>query len=270
MVEPLLAIEGLEVAYNRVAIALHGISLRVEPSTIVALLGNNGAGKTTTLRAVSGFIGLDNARVIGGSVTLARQRIENLAPSATTALGVVLVPEREKVFPNLTVAENLAAVSSRQVHAAERRRLEGVVFQFFPPLMTLRSRLAGLLSGGERQMLGIASALMCKPKLLMIDELSLGLAPIVVEDLIQRLEEIRKELRISILLVEQNASIALEVADYGYVLENGRVVLEGEAAILRDRREIQDAYFGRTPDAGERSYRVIKSTQQGIDEVGHT
>jgi branched-chain amino acid transport system ATP-binding protein len=258
MTEPLLAIDGLEVAYHRVAVALHGVSLKVMPQTIVALVGNNGAGKTTTLRAVSGFIGLDDARVTAGHIRFAGERIENQPPHANTARGIVLVPERDKVFPNLTVVENLAVAASRRASAAERRRLEELVFQFFPALAPLRSRIAGLLSGGERQMLAFGSAIVCKPELLLVDELSLGLAPVVVEDLARRVSSIRQELGITVLLVEQNVGVALAIADYGYVLENGRVALEGPAAELRGRREIQQSYLGQASGEERRSYRALK------------
>ena len=258
MTEPLLAIDALEVAYHRVAVALHGISLRVMPQTIVALLGNNGAGKTTTLRAISGFIGLDDARVTAGSIQFAGQRIENQPPHANAARGIVLVPERDKVFPNLTVAENLTVAASRRADAAERRRLEALIFQFFPALAELRPRLAGLLSGGERQMLAFGSAIVCKSELLLVDELSLGLAPVVVEDLARRVAEIRRELGITVLLVEQNVGVALAVADYGYVIENGRVVLEGSAAELRGRGEIQASYLGQASGEERHSYRALR------------
>ena len=227
-----------QVAYHRVAVALHGVSLRVMPQAIVAILGNNGAGKTTTLRAISGFIGLDDARVVAGEIRFAGKRIENQPPHANTARGIVLVPERDKVFPNLTVAENLAVTSSHRVNAAEQHQFEALVFQFFPALADLRPRLAGLLSGGERQMLAIGSAIVCKPELLLIDELSLGLAPVVVEDLARRVSSIRRELGITVLLVEQNAGVALAVADYGYVLETGRRRIR-----RRPRRIAQPASF---------------------------
>jgi branched-chain amino acid transport system ATP-binding protein len=255
---PLLVIEGLEVAYHRVAIALHGVSLRVMPQTIVVLLGNNGAGKTTILRAVSGFIALDEAFVTAGSIRFAGQPVENRPPHVNTKRGIVLVPERDKVFPNLTVAENLTVAVSHRAGVAERYRLETLVFEFFPALARLRSRLAGLLSGGERQMLAIGSAIVCKPELLLIDELSLGLAPVVVEDLVMRVSTIRQELGITLLLVEQNASVALAVADYGYLLENGRVVLEGPAIELRGRREIQQSYLGQASGEERRSYRALR------------
>jgi len=266
MTAPLLEIDGLKVAYHRTAMALHGVSLRVMPQASVAILGNNGAGKTTTLRAISGFIGLDDAAVVGGSIRFAGERIENWPPHANTRRGIVLVPERDKVFPNLTVAENLT-VSSAGASAAERRRLEAIVFAFFPALAELRSRLAGLLSGGERQMLALGSAVLCNPRLLLVDELSLGLAPVVVEDLTRRLFAIRQELGISVLLVEQNANVALTVADYGYILENGRVALEGAAADLRGRREVQQAYLGQMSGEERRSYRDLR--QQSALERPH-
>src|SRR5262249_7412652 len=159
------------------------------------------------------------------------ERIENGLPHENTRRGIVLVPERDKVFPNLTVAENLIVPVPRGTAAIERRRREALVYQFFPQLGALRNRIGGLLSGGERPML--ASALVCRPELLLVDELSLGLAPVVVEDLLRRLAEIRRELGITILIVEQSATVALDIADYGYVMENGRIVLDGTAERLR-------------------------------------
>ena len=258
MSAPLLAVEKLEVVYHRAITAIQGISMNVHAGQIVAVLGTNGAGKTTTLRAISGFLGLDDARVTEGSVSFKGRRIENRAPHQVTSLGLVLVPERDKVFPNLTVADNLAAAVSRHISIAERKRLETLVFQYFPRLADLQGREAGLLSGGERQMLAIGGALVCGPELLLIDELSLGLAPVAVEDLMQRIVEIRRELGISIILVEQNAAAALDVADYGYVLENGRVVLDGDSARLRNHQDIREFYLGQAGAGGRRSYRTIK------------
>jgi branched-chain amino acid transport system ATP-binding protein len=253
----LLAIEKLEVVYHRVSTAVQGISMTVEAGQIVALLGTNGAGKTTTLRAISGFIGLDDARVSEGAIVFKGERIENRLPNENTRRGIVLVPERDKVFPNLTVAENLIAPVPRGTSSIEQRRREALVFQFFPQLGDLRNRIGGLLSGGERQMLAIASAIVCRPELLLVDELSLGLAPLLVEDLLRRLGEIRRELGITILIVEQSATVALEIADYGYVMENGRIVLDGTAERLRNHPEIQEFYLGRS--GGERrSYRDVK------------
>lgn len=255
MSAPLLELKGVEVIYQRAIRALYGINLTVNEGEIVAILGANGAGKTTTLRAISGFIGLDNARISAGTVMFEGQSISNRAPYQITQLGVALVPEREKVFQNLTVAENLEVVGSRAA-AAERRRLEDMVFEYFPRLKTLRKREAGLLSGGERQMLALGAAIVCAPRLLMIDELSLGLAPVIVEEISERLKQIRAELGFTVLLVEQSAAVAFRLADHGYVLEHGEVVLSGTAAELQKNDNVQSAYLGN--NAGERrSYRDV-------------
>lgn len=260
MSEPLLHAEKIEVVYKRVITAVQGITLSVADRQIVALLGTNGAGKTTTLRAISGFLGIDDARVTEGTIAFAGARIENRPPHDIANRGIVLVPEREKVFPNLTVAENLAAPVARAANAAERRRLDEQVYHFFPRLAELRARIGGLLSGGERQMLAIAGALMCRPRLLLVDELSLGLAPVVVQDLSRRLLSIRDELGIAILLVEQSAAAALEIADYAYVMENGRIVLDGDRERLKGHQDVQEFYLGQSAgeDGERRSYRDVK------------
>ena len=251
----LLTVEKLEVVYHRAITAVQGISLSVQKGQIVAILGTNGAGKSTLLRAISGFLGIDNARVTDGSVTFKGSRIENRPPNQVTRLGIVLVPERDKIFPNLTVAENLAAPLAPKPHDRQANEL---VFQFFPRLADLRQRVAGLLSGGERQMLALGSALVCRPELLLVDELSLGLAPVIVEDLMARLMQIRSELGITIVIVEQSAAVALEVADYGYVLENGRVVLDGDRERLGSHGDIQEFYLGQSAGSNRRSYRTVK------------
>jgi branched-chain amino acid transport system ATP-binding protein len=254
MSEILLKVEKLEVTYQRVITAVQGVSLEVPRGSLVAILGINGAGKTTTLRAISGFIGLDDAEVTEGDIRYKDERIANQPPHRVTARGIVLVPERSKVFENLSVAENLQAAG--RAAAAGRRRLAGQVYEFFPHLATLRAREAGLLSGGERQMLAIGTALMCAPELLLVDELSQGLAPLLVEQLMQRLQAIRRELGMTLLLVEQNARMALEVADYGYVMENGRVVLDGTPQRLRAHADVAEFYLGGA--GGRRSYREVK------------
>ena len=255
---PLLAVEKLEVVYKHAITAVQGISLGVPQGKIVAILGTNGAGKTTTLRAISGFLGIDDARVTDGSITFKGGRIENRPPHLIARRGIVLVPEREKVFPNLTVLENLTAPVPAGVGRAEQRRREELIWHFFPRLFELKDRIGGLLSGGERQMLAVASGLVCHPELLLVDELSLGLAPVIVESLMQRLVEIRSELGITILLVEQSAAVALAIADYGYVLENGRVVLDGDAERLRSHGDIKEFYLGQAGSGERRSYRDIK------------
>ncbi len=258
---PLLQIEKIEVVYKRVITAVQGVTLAVSDGQIVALLGTNGAGKSTTLRAISGFLGLDDAKVTEGSIKFEGAFLQNRPPHEIAGRGVVLVPEREKVFPNLTVTENLAAPVARASKAGgDRRQQEERIYHFFPRLADLRDRTSGLLSGGERQMLAIASALMCRPKLLLIDELSLGLAPVVVGDLIRRLAAIRDDLGIAILLVEQSTAVALEIADYAYVMENGRVVLDGDRERLKSHKDVQEFYLGQgnTDGGRRRSYRDVK------------
>jgi len=251
----LLQVDKIEVVYKRVITAVQGVTLSVADKQIVALLGTNGAGKTTTLRAISGFLGIDDARVTDGAIAFEGQRLDNRAPHDIAARGIVLVPEREKVFPNLTVAENLAAPVVRV--GGRRAKQEELVYHFFPRLAELRHRTGGLLSGGERQMLAIGSALICRPKLLLIDELSLGLAPVIVSDLTRRLAAIRTELGLAILLVEQSATVALDLADYAYVMENGRVVLDGDRERLKGHQDVQEFYLGQA--RGERrSYRDVK------------
>jgi branched-chain amino acid transport system ATP-binding protein len=257
MSEPLLQVDKIEVVYKRVVTAVQGVTLSVAKRQIVGLLGTNGAGKTTTLRAISGFLGIDDARVTEGAISFEGARLENLPPYDITSRGISLVPEREKVFPNLTVAENLSVSVARATSAMERRHDEDQIYYFFPRLAELRQRVGGLLSGGERQMMAIAGALMCRPKLLLVDELSLGLAPVVVEDLTRRLMAVRDEMGIAILLVEQSAAVALEIADYAYVMENGRIVLDGDRERLKSHQDVQEFYLGQA--GGERrSYRDVK------------
>lgn len=256
--EALLRLEKLEVVYHQVLTAVQGVSLEVRPHQIVALLGTNGAGKTTTLRAISGFIGLDDAKVSEGAVLFKGERIENRPPHAITGLGIALVPERDKVFEGLSVVENLEVAVPRRRSRGKSRRLLDMVFEYFPHLATLRARQAGYLSGGERQMLTIAGALMCDPELLLVDELSLGLAPLVIEDLMERLRTIHRDLGVTVLLVEQNAHVALEIADYGYVMESGRIVLDGTPERLRGHQDVREFYLGQGEREGRKSYRAVK------------
>jgi branched-chain amino acid transport system ATP-binding protein len=246
----LLKVEKLEVTYHRVITAVQGVSLEVPKGSIVALIGNNGAGKTTTLRAISGFLGLDDARVTDGAITLGTHALHTLAPHRIARLGVALVPERSKVFENLSVEENLAVV----VGGSGTRK--ALVYELFPALERLRHRESGYLSGGERQMLAIGAALMGDPQLLLIDELSLGLAPRVVQELVERLRSVRERFGTTMLVVEQNAQIALQLADYGYVMENGRVVLDGTPERLLAHGDVQEFYLG--GGAARRSYRDVK------------
>jgi branched-chain amino acid transport system ATP-binding protein len=252
-----LEVAGLEVVYHRVATAVQGVSLRVPPAGIVTLLGPNGAGKTTTLRAISGFLDADNARITEGTVRFRGEEVHRLPPHRLVRRGLVLVPERDKVFESLTVADNLRT-SLRPPRPGRPPLTPEHVESYFPVLGERRRQLAGYLSGGERQMLAIACALLCQPTALLVDELSLGLAPRLVAEQMAIVARLREELGLAILLVEQNAAAALEIADYGYVLEHGRVVYDGTARHLRENADVQEFYLGLTRERAARSYRDVK------------
>jgi branched-chain amino acid transport system ATP-binding protein len=253
----LLNIENLEVVYHNVSTAVQGISLKVYRNQIVTLLGTNGAGKSTTLKAISGFLGVDNAKVTEGAIEFKGERIEGRPPHAITTRGIAIVPEWGKVFENLTVEENLDVCVPSAKHRVKKEDLTQLL-TYFPPLQKARKRLAGYLSGGERQMLSISMALLCKPDLLLVDELSLGLAPVIVNELMGLLGVIRNEQGVTILLVEQNAQAALEIADYGYVIENGRIVFAGTAEALLSHGDIQEFYLGQGKRETRTSYRDVK------------
>lgn len=234
----MLEIQELEVAYGSI-IALHRISLLVAAGKIITLVGSNGAGKSTTLRAVSGLI---HAR--RGKISFEGQEITNRAPHWIVKMGITQVPEGRMIFSNLTVLENLQMGAYRRKGAAEIKKDYDHMFSLFPRLKERENQVAGTLSGGEQQMLAIARALMSKPRFLMLDEPSLGIAPILVKTIFAKIVEINKQLGITILLVEQNANLALEISDYGYVLETGRIILEDESAKLRANSLVKEAYLG--------------------------
>ncbi|MCJ7596682.1 MAG: ABC transporter ATP-binding protein [Desulfobacterales bacterium] len=254
----LLDVDKLEVVYHNISVALEGVSFEVRNRQIVALLGVNGAGKTTTLRAISGFLGIDAARVTEGSIRFKGEEIQNKAPHRITKKGIVLVPEREKIFETLTVEENLQMAVSISQHREEIEAVYDLIYRYFPVLEHIKKRLGGYLSGGERQMLSLSTALLCRPQLLLVDELSLGLAPIIVEELMNLVRRIRDEQDVTVLLVEQNALAAIEIADFAYVLENGRIVLSGEPSVLKRNKDIQESYLGQGERDVQRSYRDIK------------
>ncbi len=253
----LLKVDNLEVVYHNVSTAIQGVSLMVEKDQIVTLLGTNGAGKTTTLKAISGFLGTDEAKVTDGSIRFKGERIENSPPHRITSKGIALVPEWGKVFEGLTVVENLNVCVPAVKRKAGAQNVADLL-EYFPPLQKAKKRLAGYLSGGERQMLSISTALLCRPELLLVDELSLGLAPVVVNELMKLMKRIRDRQGVTILLVEQNAVAALEIADYGYVIENGRIVFAGDAEQLMNHKDIQEFYLGRGERASRVSYRDVK------------
>lgn len=253
----ILEVSKLEVVYHRVSTAIQGVSFNISHGQIFALIGANGAGKTTTLRAISGFLGADNANVTDGEVIFEGQKLNGLAPHKISRMGITLVPERNKVFETLTLDENLAVSISKSTSAKDKKEKEEKVYQYFPRLKAHRNHLAGFLSGGERQMLAIAQALFCDPKLLLIDEVSMGLAPVVVSLLVETLVKMKKELDLTILLVEQNAETALEISDYAAVMENGRIVYAGTSQKLMAHADVREFYLG-IRDTGEKSYTDIK------------
>jgi branched-chain amino acid transport system ATP-binding protein len=234
----MLEIRELEVAYGSIT-ALHRISLYVEAGKIITLVGSNGAGKSTTLRAVSGLI-----RARHGKILFEGEEITNQAPHRIVAIGITQVPEGRMIFANLTVSENLQMGAYRRKATAEIKKDHDYVFAVFPRLKEREKQIAGTLSGGEQQMLAIARALMSRPRFLMLDEPSLGIAPILVKTIFSKIVEINRELGITILLVEQNANLALEISDYGYVLETGRLILEDDSAKLRTNSLVKEAYLG--------------------------
>jgi branched-chain amino acid transport system ATP-binding protein len=234
----MLEIQELEVAYGSI-IALHRISLSVPVGKIVTLVGSNGAGKSTTLRAISGLI-----RVRFGKIVFEGEDITNVAPHRIVGRGITQVPEGRMIFSNLTVFENLQMGAYRRRDRLEIKKDHDQMFDIFPILQEREKQVAGTLSGGEQQMLAIARALMSKPRFLMLDEPSLGIAPILVKTIFSKITEINKQLGITILLVEQNANLALEISDYGYVLETGRIILEDASENLRVNSLVKEAYLG--------------------------
>lgn len=239
---PVLAVEHLQVTYNRLSVAIDDITFSVGKGEIVALLGANGAGKTTTLRGISGFLPAEHAEITAGRVSLLGHQVDHRRPFEIARRGMMLVPERDKIFKTLTVAENLAVVPTRA--GGDRAAMMDLVNETFPALLPLRSRLAGYLSGGERQMLAISKALVADPIVLLVDELSLGIAPFLATRMVAALDDVRRRRQIGVLIVEQNAASALAVADYAYVLQTGRILLRGTGAQLLDNPEVQRLYLG--------------------------
>lgn len=234
----MLEIRDLKVSYGAIN-ALHGISLQVKDGDIVTLIGANGAGKTTTLKTISGLLG-----VRSGEILYEGRNIANLRPHQIVKLGISQVPEGRMVFANLTVQENLIMGGYLQKDKKLIRDELDFVFAMFPRLKERQSQIAGTLSGGEQQMLAIGRALMSRPKFLMMDEPSLGIAPLLVKTIFEKIVEINRERHIAILLVEQNANLALEISTYGYVLETGRIILQDNSAALRQNPQVKSAYLG--------------------------
>jgi len=258
--DAILRVERLSVRFGEFW-ALREVSVEVRPKELTALIGPDGAGKTTTLRAISGLLHAQEGEVTRGSIEFEGQRIDHKAPEDIVQLGVIQVLEGRRLFKHLTVEENLVIGAVGRPTAggskAVGRDLEQV-YHYFPRLKDMRSRTAGYLSGGEQQMLVIGRGIMAHPKLMMLDEPSLGLAPLIVDEIFRVVRKISEAEGMGILLVEQNARLALDVADYAYVMENGRVVLDGTAEQLRENEDIKEFYLGLTQVGERKSYRDVK------------
>lgn len=254
----MLRLNNVEVMYDRVILVLKGMSLEVPEGKIVALLGSNGAGKTTTLKAVSGLLKAENGEVTDGSIEFMGERVDGRDPEHIVRTGIFQVMEGRRVFEHLTVEENLLAGSYTRRDRGNLNRDRDAVYGYFPKLAQLRNRTAGYLSGGEQQMLAIGRALMARPKLMLLDEPSLGLSPLLVKEIFEIIQRINREEKTTILLVEQSASMALSIADYGYIMENGKIVLEGSVDRLRDNEDVKEFYLGLTDVGKKKSYRDVK------------
>jgi branched-chain amino acid transport system ATP-binding protein len=256
--KPLLTVNNIEVIYDHVILVLRGVSLEVPEGGIVALLGANGAGKTTTLKAISNLLGAERGEVTKGSIDCMGERIDRLSPNELVRRGVIQVMEGRHCFEHLTVEENLltGAYTRRDGRAAIALSLDKV-YHYFPRLRERRKAQAGYTSGGEQQMTAIGRALMANPKMILLDEPSMGLAPQLVQEIFEIVHDLNKKEAVSFLLAEQNTTMALKFSDYGYVLENGRVVMDGEAKSLRENEDVKEFYLGLS-SGGRRSFRDIK------------
>ncbi|HEY1093039.1 MAG TPA: ABC transporter ATP-binding protein [Burkholderiaceae bacterium] len=255
----LLDVNGIEVIYNHVILVLKGVSLQVQEGRIVALLGGNGAGKTTTLRAVSNLLASERGAVTKGGITLRGERIDRLSPAALVQRGVVQVMEGRHCFAHLSIEENLltGAYTRRDGQAAVLRTLEKV-YAYFPRLKERRRSQAAYTSGGEQQMCAIGRALMAEPKMVLLDEPSMGLAPQIVEEVFEIVRDLNQKEGTTFLLAEQNTHMALRYADHGYILENGRVVLDGAAQALAENEDVKEFYLG-MGGADRKNFRDVKS-----------
>ncbi len=256
--DTLLRLNNVSVVYSQVIQVLKGVSLTVKKGQIVSLLGSNGAGKTTTLKAISGLLKPENGKVTEGTIEYVGRSIQNSAPEAITRLGIIQVLEGRQPFKNLTIEENLRVGTATRWGKPYRKDLD-LIYDYFPPLVPRRNRLAGYCSGGELQMLVMGRALMSHPKLLLLDEPSLGLAPFLVKEIFEIVKRINREQGTTIILVEQNANMALQIAHYGYVMENGKIVMEEEAAALRENPDVKEFYLGTATSGTNKSYKDVKS-----------
>ena len=256
--QPLVEVNGIEVIYNHVILVLKGVSLKVPEHGIVALLGGNGAGKTTTLRAISNLLKGERGEVTKGSIELRGERIDSLSPAELVQRGVVQVMEGRHCFAHLTIEENLLTGCYTRSDKAEITRNLEKVYTYFPRLKTRRTSQAAYTSGGEQQMCAIGRALMSNPSVVLLDEPSMGLAPQIVEEVFEIVKDLNRKENVSFLIAEQNTNMALKYADYGYILESGRVVMDGKAEDLRNNEDVKEFYLG-VGGEQRKSFRDVKS-----------
>ena len=256
--QPLVEVNGIEVIYNHVILVLKGVSLKVPEHGIVALLGGNGAGKTTTLRAISNLLKGERGEVTKGSVMLEGQEIQNLSPADLAKRGVVQVMEGRHCFAHLTIEENLLTGSYTRTDKAEIARNLEKVYNYFPRLKTRRTSQAAYTSGGEQQMCAIGRALMSNPRMVLLDEPSMGLAPQIVEEVFNIVQDLNHKEKVTFMLAEQNTNMALKYADYGYIMESGRIVMDGPAKELASNEDVKEFYLG-VGGSERKSFKDVKS-----------
>ncbi len=254
----MLEVNNIEVVYNDVILVLKGISLSVAKGDIVALLGANGAGKTTTLKAISGVLRLQNGDLEGGTISFDGKEIQDDDPDRIVRNGISMVPEGRRIFSDLSVVENLVVGAFTRSDRGQVKKDLEIVMNYFPVLRERRNQRAVYLSGGEQQMVAVGRALMSKPRLIMLDEPSLGLAPLVVKSIFEILKQINQDQDTTLLLVEQNANLALNFASYGYIMETGRIVLDGPCGQLRENEDVQEFYLGVTDQKDRKNYAQVK------------
>jgi len=254
----MLKINNAEVIYNRVILVLKGLTMEVPEGKIVALLGANGAGKSTTLKAISGLLKSEEGEVTDGTVEFMGESIHNRDPEEIVRRGIFQVMEGRRVFEDLTVEENIIVGGHTRTDKAGFKRDKELVYDYFPRLRERRNQLSGYLSGGEQQMLAIGRALMARPKLMLLDEPSLGIAPLLVQEIFQLIRKINREEKTTILLVEQNANVAFSICDYAYIMEGGRIVLNGPTEQLKSNEDVKEFYLGLSDSSEKKSYRELK------------
>lgn len=253
-----LKINNIEVKYHEIILVIKGVSIEVPEGGIVALLGANGAGKSTILKAISGLLTHENGAVTDGSIEFMGERIHKMGAEKIARMGIVQVIEGRRVFEHLTVEENLKVGAHMKKHGRSIKEGLEMVYHYFPRLREKRSEVAGFISGGEQQMTVVGRALMTSPKMILLDEPSMGLAPLLIHEIFNIITRLNQEEKISMLLVEQNAKLALNVAPYAYVLENGRIVMHDTAKKLRDNPDIKDFYLGISDKGGRKNFRDVK------------